>query len=88
MLREVGGDEQVTALADRIAAYASALDHPGAAARLLDALRAFGAPEQVATVLADRAAAHASLDEPGRRGRLLRSLPKAAARAGHRAAAP
>jgi hypothetical protein len=73
MLREVGTDEQVAVLAGRVAAHASVED-PAAAARLLDALRAFGAPEQVTTVLAGRAAAHTSLQNPGGVAWLLGSL--------------
>jgi hypothetical protein len=73
MLREVGTDEQVAVLTGRVAAHASVED-PAAAARLLDALRAFGAAEQVTTVLAGRAAAHTSLQNPGGVAWLLGSL--------------
>ncbi|MEE1943046.1 hypothetical protein V1L54_27190, partial [Streptomyces sp. TRM 70361] len=54
------------------------LDHPGAVAWLLDALRKAGAEEQVAA-LAERAAAHAPLDHPYAVARLLDALRKAEA---------
>ena len=56
----------------------SALDDPGAVARLLDSLREAGAQEQAAA-LADRAAAHVPLDDPVAVAWLLDSLREAGA---------
>ncbi|WP_157857986.1 hypothetical protein [Streptomyces durhamensis] len=70
VLRIVGAQEQVDALAARAAAHA-ALDDPAAVARLLDRLREVGAQEQVDAVLARDPAAHAALDDPAAVARLL-----------------
>ena len=64
-------------MASRAADHAS-LDHPYAAAMLLEALRAAGTDDAVAT-LASRAADHASLDDPLAVAGLLRALCKAGA---------
>ena len=76
-LREAGGRQQVTALAERAAAHV-ALDDPGAMGWLLYRLRAAGAQDQV-TALAERAAAHVALDDPGAVGWLLYRLRAAGA---------
>ncbi|MEE1943289.1 hypothetical protein V1L54_28450, partial [Streptomyces sp. TRM 70361] len=62
------------------AATHTALDNPGAVARLLDALRKAGAKEQVAALLAHDPAAHAPLDDPGAVAWLLDALREAGAK--------
>ncbi|MEW2267961.1 hypothetical protein ACGF5T_30875 [Streptomyces sp. NPDC047853] len=71
-LRGAGAQEQVTALAKRVAAHA-ALDDPGAVAQLLNMLRGAGAQQEV-TALAKRVAAHTALDDPGAVAQLLNML--------------
>ncbi|MFI8890101.1 DUF6233 domain-containing protein [Streptomyces paradoxus] len=77
-LRTVRAEEQVTALAGRIAAHAT-LDNPGVVALLLRVLRDEGADEQVTALLARDPAAHATLDDPDAVASLLRALREAGA---------
>ncbi|MES9526081.1 hypothetical protein [Streptomyces capoamus] len=70
VLRKVGAQEQVDALAARAATHV-ALDDPAVVARLLDRLREVGAQEQVDTLLARNPAPHAALDNPAAVARLL-----------------
>ncbi|MFJ1730617.1 hypothetical protein [Streptomyces sp. NPDC088254] len=79
VLRRVGAQEQVDALAARAAAHA-ALDDPAAVARLLDRLREVEAREQVDALLARDPAAHAALDDPAAVARLLDMLREMGAR--------
>src|SRR5262249_25051293 len=77
-LRDVGADEQVSALLARDPATHAALDDASAVARLLGTLREAGADEQV-TILAGRLAAHAELHNPSALAWLLGILRRAGA---------
>ena len=78
LLREVGGDEQATALAERAAVHVSLID-PQGLAMLLNKLRFAGLDGQAA-VLAERAAAHSRING-SRTSHLLKELRNAGATA-------
>ena len=85
-LRWAGAEEQLTVLADRVAAHAP-LDDPRGVADLLYSLREAGAHEQAEALLRRDPAARVCLDDPGAVAALLEELRWANERRDHRAAA-